>query len=222
MNIVVCGDSFCSADTGKPGSHFSELLQAAGNVVINLARGGMSNTGIAFQLQEAIRFNPDLIIFNVTSLRLTLPTGKQKFNKFLGLKNFCYPYSADLSSSMPCVGDANAAIWADVHNAILNPRPDLPAELHLSLEQLDAVRKYLVYLHDSELQFITEEWLIGFWKYKLQELNINFLQLSRDGIGNQMYQYVQQHPTLINQAVYHTDTLTQQLIAADILNTLTK
>ena len=46
MKLVVCGDSFMSADVHRPETHFSELLENHGHSVINLARGGMSNTGI--------------------------------------------------------------------------------------------------------------------------------------------------------------------------------
>jgi hypothetical protein len=217
MKITVCGDSFCSADTGRPGSHFSELLQQAGHTVINLARGGTSNIGIAFQLQESFGRRPDLVIFNTTGPRLNLPTGKKKFQSELGLKNFCYPYKADASSSLPCVGGADAPVWSDVPQAMIYPRPDLPAELHLSFAQQDAVQKYLAYLHEPDLQSVTDNWIIGYWKYQLQAHDINFLQLTRVGIGAHMYEYVKQYPELANQAVYHTDFQTQQRISEEIL-----
>lgn len=221
MKIIVCGDSFCSADTGRPGTHFSELLQLNEYQVINLARGGMSNIGIAFQIQEAIKFNPDIVIFSTTGTRMTISTGKQKFIKHLGLKNFCYPYQADLSSTMPCVGGLDAPIWADVVGAMLNPRPDLPKDLHMSTEQLDAIKKYLAYLSNSNLQEETDKWLIGFWQYRLQELGIKFLKLQPLlGPGKSMYDYVGANPTLINQAVYHTDVDTQVTVANCIVEYL--
>ena len=221
MKIIVCGDSFCSADTGRPGTHFSELLQFNGHQVINLARGGISNTGIAFQMQEAIKFDPDVVIFSTTFPRLTIPTGKQPFKKHLGLKNFCYPYKEDMSSTMDCVGGLEAAIWADVWPAILNPRPTLPKELHMSSEQLDAIKKYLAHLFDNELQEETDKWLVGFWQYRLQELGIKILKLHRDqGPGKPMYDYVRANPTLITQAVYHTDVDTQVTVANNIVEYL--
>lgn len=219
--IVVCGDSFCSADTSRPGTHFSELLQSNGHLVINLARGGMSNIGIAFQIQEAIKFNPDVIIFSITSPRMTIPIGKKKFRKKLGLKNFCYPYRADLSSTLECVGGPDAPIWADVPDDILNPRPDLPIELRMSAGQLSAVKIYLAYLFDGDLQKETDEWLLGFWQYRLQELGIEFLKLQPgEGPGKFMYDYAQANPTLTRQAVYHTDANTQVTVADHIVKYL--
>ena len=49
------------------GTHFAELLAADLNYdLINLARGGMSNGGIALQIEHAIACKPDLILFNIT------------------------------------------------------------------------------------------------------------------------------------------------------------
>ena len=41
MKLVVCGDSYFSADTTAPGTHFTELLPSS--EYINLARAGASN-----------------------------------------------------------------------------------------------------------------------------------------------------------------------------------
>ena len=77
MKLIVCGDSFASADTTRPGTHFSELLRAS----INLARGGASNTLIGFQLQTAISLNPDVVIFtSTTSSRIDYPIPGRNFN----------------------------------------------------------------------------------------------------------------------------------------------
>lgn len=217
MKIIVCGDSFCSADSHRPGTHFSEMLGTHGHRVINLARGGMSNIGIAFQLREAINLQPDLIVFGTTSARLTIPTGKQKFNIDQGLKNFCYPYPSDSSSKLPYVGGCNAAIWADSVASITDSRLDTPKDLRLSPEQMDAVKKYVTYLHDPKFAMIIDEWIIGFWKTQIRDRAIRMIELSSSGIGKIMYEYALKNPNLITQAVYHTDDLTQKQVCKEIL-----
>ncbi len=217
MKIVVCGDSFCSADNNRPGAHFSELLEKHGHSVTNLARGGMSNIGIAFQMQEAMKFRPDLIIFGTTSARLTIPTGKQKFQIEKGLKNFCYPYSSDSSSKLSCVGGADAAIWADSIVSITDSRLDAPENLRLSPEQMDAVKKYVTYLHDPKFAMVIDQWIIGFWKNQISNSGTHLLELSSTGVGKIMYQYALEHPDLVTQAVFHTDDQIQKQVCQEIL-----
>ena len=71
--IVVCGDSFCSSAKERPGTHFSELLP--GYEVINLARGGITNTAICFQIQTAIELSAALVVFANTDSNRLLPNG---------------------------------------------------------------------------------------------------------------------------------------------------
>lgn len=209
MKIVVCGDSFCSADTNRPGTHFSELLIQHGHEVINLARGGMSNIGIAFQMRESLEFGPDLVLFNRTTSRLNLPVGAQEYAIEKGLKNFRYPYAADASSRLSCVGGDDAAIWCDVLECMITPRADAPADLKLSAEQIDAVKKYIAHLYDDNFAMTIDEWVLGYWQYRLREHGIRVIELSEQGVGKDMYEYYNNYPHLARQAVYHTDEPTQ-------------
>ena len=209
MKIVVCGDSYCSADTNRPGTHFSELLNQQGHDVINLARGGMSNIGIAFQMRESLQFEPDVVLFNRTTTRLNLPVGTQKYAIEKGLKNFRYPYATDASSRLSCVGGSNAAIWADVLECMIAPRADAPADLRLSAEQIDAVKKYIAYLYDDNFAMTIDQWVLGYWQYYLRDRRIRVIELSQQGVGRDMYEYYNQYPHLATQSVYHTDEPTQ-------------
>lgn len=208
-NIVICGDSFSSADTGRPNTHFSELLSKMGYRVRNLARGGSSNTAICFQIQTAISLNADFVIFTSTGPdRLNIPV--KKFNKNLGLRNFIYPYKSDLSSTDPLVGDTTKAIYSDTISTLLNPRPDLTTIL-LNQDQITAIKQYITFLHDSDLQSMIDEWIIDFWSSKIKSLN-----LKKSKIGLPMYDYANKNLDKINQAVYHTDVETQAKVASNI------
>lgn len=217
MNLVICGDSFMSADTEKPGTHFSELLTAYGHSVINLARGGISNVGIAFQLETATQLKPDAVIFSSTSSdRINIVVKNKKFYRKLGLKNFIYPYRSDLSSSSPYVGTLDAPIYSDVVAAFLSPRTDLPIELK-NANLSESVKYYLDFFHDVDLQKTIDTWIIEYWKYKLIEKNIPFIHLHEGNkLSRSMYEYVRYNPDKITQAVYHTDEPTQIKVALDL------
>jgi hypothetical protein len=221
VNLVICGDSFMSADTGRPNTHFSELLITHGHSVVNLARGGMSNIGIAFQLETAVQLKPDIIIFSSTGPdRVDVVVKNRKFDSSLGLKNFVYPYKSDLSASSQYVGNFNAPILSDVITAFLSPRPDLPIELR-DPNRIESIKQYLSLYHDNNFKKITDDWIIGYWKYKLIEKHIPFIHLYPGSkLGQSMYKYVTNNPDKISQCVYHTDEQTQILIAVELNNEL--
>jgi hypothetical protein len=215
MKLIVCGDSFMSADTFLPNTHFSEILKTYGYNVTNLARGGISNTGIAFQLEKALTLKPDAIVFSSTSSeRIDLVI--KDFDSSKGLKNFIYPYVCDSSTGSEHVGGLDAAILSDVIVAFLTSRPDLPIELQNVVDS-DFIKQYISLFHDANFKKILDTWLIGYWKYKLTENQIPFVHLYNDGpVGQHMYCYVRQNPTLVNQCVYHTDQHTQKLMAEEL------
>jgi len=217
--IIVCGDSFCSADRNRPGTHFSELLSSQGYDVVNLARGGISNTAICFQIEQAIKLNPDMIIFSsTTSDRIDVPVKHREFSAVNGLKNFIYPYKSDSSTGTEYVGGLDAPIMSDVISAFLNPRPDLPE----TLVDSDVVKNYLVHVHDVQLKTVTDSWMLGYWKYVLATSSIPFIHLYNGGpVGQVVYQYVRDNPDKISQCVYHTDEETQIKLCNEIITQLT-
>jgi hypothetical protein len=221
MKLIICGDSFMSADTGQPNTHFSELLTTYGHSVTNLARGGMSNIGIAFQIKTAVQLLPDMIIFSSTgSDRIDIVVKNKRFNPMLGLKNFIYPYKSDSSTGSQYVGNLNAPILSDVIPAFLSPRPDLPIELNDS-NRIESIKQYLSFFHDYNFKQITDDWIIGYWKYKLIEKQIPFIHLYPGSkLGQSMYDYVKRNPDKKMNSVYHTDVQTQNLMALELQNEL--
>lgn len=221
MKLIVCGDSFMSADTGKPGSHFSEMLTNHGYTVTNLARGGISNTGIGFQIQTAIQLRPHAVIFSSAGPdRIDIVVKNRKFDPAAGLKNFIYPYRSDQSTGSEHVGDLTASILSDVIPAFLHPRLDTPKEL-VDPDRSESVKQYLAWGHDNDFKTIVDDWIIGYWRYQLIEHAIPFIHVSRQSdLGQSMYRYVDDHPEKINQAVYHTDVDTQLLLTTEFANQL--
>jgi hypothetical protein len=209
--IVVCGDSVCSATTDPTWyGHFSDLLADNGYNVINLARGGITNTGICFQLAEAINLNASLVIFNRTdSSRIDIPL--RPFLPAYGLKNFIYPYPSDSSFGSPYVGGLDANILSDMAIGALVDRND--TDLVVTEEVKTAVKYYVSYLHDSRLMEVKETWMIEYWIQQLEKASIPFIELGTTGIGKILWDYMNNNPDKLNQCIYHTDKVTQKMLA---------
>jgi hypothetical protein len=65
--IIVCGDSYMSPAIDYPNTHFSEIVaERLGYELIAYSRAGMSNGGVAIQIDTAIQQKPDLILVGTT------------------------------------------------------------------------------------------------------------------------------------------------------------
>ena len=73
--LFICGDSWMSPTTNHPETHFSEIFaKKTGFDLISYAHPGMSNGGIAVQLDTAIKNKADFILFGSTSFdRIEIP-----------------------------------------------------------------------------------------------------------------------------------------------------
>jgi hypothetical protein len=214
MKIVVCGDSICSATTNPSFyGHFSDLLAEQGHEIINLARGGATNTTICFQLKTAIDLKASLVIFGRTdSGRIDIPI--KPFDIRKGLKNFIYPYSSDSSFGSPFVGGSNANILSETTGGITQ-RTDI--NLTISEEIKTAVKYYVSYLQDQKLNEFKEYWMIEHWIHQLEKANIPYIEITKTSVGKEIWDYIDNNPTLIHQCVYHTDKQSQQMVANSIL-----
>jgi hypothetical protein len=180
MRIVVCGDSFLTPDIRYPGAHFSEILANKYNhEVINLARGGMSNTGICFQIEQAVNLRPDIIIFDTTdSSRMAVPTGK--FVRSNGLKNFRYTDKVSATCGSEYVGGSDAPIVDDVMISLVDDfcwtTLSNTNKYNLTNEQKEAIRQYITYLHNAELKQVTDTWAIDYWRLFARHNGIGILR----------------------------------------------
>ena len=95
MKIAICGCSLSAPSTDKPphykkflNTHFSELLKKDYKV-INFAKAGVSNYYIRYQVEEAIKQSPDVVILTPTN------TARLELNINPDLKNGKYIGSID-------------------------------------------------------------------------------------------------------------------------------
>jgi hypothetical protein len=213
--ILVCGDSFCSAETND-NQHFSNILADHGYEVINLARGSMTNTGICFQIKQAIDLQADLVIFVQTeSSRLDVPLYPSP-SPAITLKNFIYPYRCDSSFGSKYVGDIKANILSDNAHGLCNQRPDSLISIPDSI--VTAIKNYYTYIFDRHLAEEKDRWMFGYWKNCLSTASIPYIELTADGIGREIYEYMSKNPDKLNQKVYHTTAEPQQKVADSIIH----
>lgn len=205
-HIVVCGDSYCSAEYNGPRDHFSQILEDDyGYRVTNLARGGMSTVGICFQIREAIALAPDIIIYNTTTPDRVNIVMNDSFNLGRGLKNFSYPFCADASATSPLVGGKDAPIlstvWQEIHHMV-------------SADQYRAIEMYLVHLFDWNMQREIDRWMIEYWREQVIQANIRAIPFTQDKFAF-VYGFGLANPGI--NRVFHTDRATQ-VAAAQILH----
>ena len=215
MKICVCGDSFLTPDIRYPGTHFSEILANKYNhEVINLARGGISNVGICFQFEQAVKLHPDIIIYSQTDAsRMAIPTGK--FIRNNGLKNIRYTDKVSATCNSEYVGGSDAPIVDDVMVSLLNDSCwttlSNTSKYNISNEQKEAIKQYIAYLHDAELKKTTDEWALGYWCLLARHSGIGILTywnyMAKAGVDTNFK----------SPYVYHT-TFEEQINTAELID----
>jgi hypothetical protein len=220
--IIVCGDSFCSADTTANRWHFSQLLQDQhGYNIINLARGGMSNTGICVQIKQALLLKPLAIVYNMADpSRIDIPLNGSYCPPWL-LKNFIYASVNDSSTGSTYVGGPDAPIFSTVYQLL-----DQIKHVTIPTDKIQAVKHYHAHLFDWQLKYETDTWMLNHWQQQAIDQGILTLpmgsphDLELSSYAKPAYDFVKADPNY--PALYHTDLATQQQVANNIHNYLQK
>jgi hypothetical protein len=214
IKIAVCGDSFCTActeDLVKTGAgnraHFSQILEDVYDYeVLHLAHGGFSNTAIAFQIQEAVNQQVDVIVYNQTwSARFEFV--RSGFDDQRGLKNFCYHNVHHPSTHSNLVGTQDSPVLSTVwqgaeQNALL------------SSEQVLALKLRIRHMFDEGLQQIIDGWLLDYWHKRSIEHGILPIKFNDEAIAAVAYRFSENN--IDYDTPFHTDRATQEIVAANI------
>lgn len=219
ITIAVCGESYCTActvdliETGSRG-HFSQILEDQyGYKILHFAHGGFSNTGILFQIQEAVKYQPDVIVYNKTwasRVTISLNNGnllKPQFDPLKGLRNFVYFNPHTPSTHQPWVGDQHACILSTVPQGLEN-------HAIVSHEKLQATKQYLSEIFNYDMQQILDNWLFEYWHDKITTAGILPLCFNDSDVGKIAYEFSEINQTL--DSPFHTDRATQEQVAANI------
>lgn len=215
ITVAVCGDSFCSAainDLKLVGqrAHFSQQLEDRyGYKVMHYAHGGFSNISICFQIDDAVRRKPDVIVYTTTwTSRIELVL-RDNFNAASGMNNFFYydPHAA--STQEPWAGDANSNILSTVWQCI-----DSSPRFKISKEQKTAVDLYLKHLFNSNMEQTVHDWLFDYWHNRIIQAGILPIRFKDEDIGKIAYDFSADHRDY--DTPFHTDRATQTVIADNI------
>jgi hypothetical protein len=224
MKIIVCGDSFCASSNREslltgPRAHFSQILEDQyGYQVLNLAHGAMSNTAIWFQIEQAAKLNPDIIVYNRTwSSRLDLYVRDAYYNTTDSLKNFIYYDPCFSSSHTPYVGGVGADDNSKEGSMIISTgrlNMENSPFFKLTKEQITAVNLYFKYLYNDTLQTQTDRWIFEYWESRCEKQGIKTLCFNDDDIGAPAYKFSESNREY--DSPFHTDRATQEIVAAKI------
>lgn len=215
ITIAVCGDSFCAAsivDLRLVGTraHFSQILEDQyGYDILYYAHGGFSNRAILFQIEAAVKQQPSAIVYNTTwNGRIELVLNNQ-FNAESGMHNFVYYDPHSESSNKPYTGDKRSSIISTVWQSI-----DQNPNFEITREQKTAVDLYLKYLFDDNIEETMKHWLFDYWRQRIEQAGILPIYFNDADIGKIAYEFSGANQTY--DTPFHTDRVTQEIIAANI------
>jgi hypothetical protein len=200
INIVVCGDSYMCRDSGHPGTHFSELLSNQYHVT-NLARAGVSNIEIGFQLKRAIELAPDYVMMSTTdSNRIEIPIANTRKINTIKLEHF-RPGNERyyISSNIQTLMSSDSYGFSEFAT-------------HVPPETMEAIKQYLTYIHDEKYRTEIDKWIIDYWLMQLAKNKIGYYVFDKD--------FAVYRAPFVMDPIYHTDYAVQKIAVAWVNNHL--
>jgi hypothetical protein len=186
QTIIVCGDSYMTPSPATPGSHFSEIIskQLSKNLKV-YARGAMSNSGIAIQIESAIKTRPDFVLINTTwcdriEIQYDLDNGDFNFD----VNSILYTHPQSISTSDPELNQKPRLIIDTIHYFLDRITafakydevvPDLKRNKY-------AVRNYFSYMYKTDWKTKQDRWALYSALHQLEVSQIPYLVIL-DAIG---------------------------------------
>jgi len=173
--LIVCGDSWMTPDYNNyKNTHFSELFaKELGYDLVTYARGGMSNGGIALQIEQAILDKPDLILFGTTvidRIELSTTSGEDNDNRYV---NRCaslfdisyYPRILNNNTSPSLISENLMSL---LHEPIITKFP----KAHAPKEKDDAIKQWFMHMYSPMMKRKIDLWCMQAVLHKLYVSNI--------------------------------------------------
>jgi hypothetical protein len=186
MKVIVCGDSYMTAAPSTPGKHFSEILVKKLSSELKIyARGGMSNAGIALQIESAARSDADLVIVNTTwcdrmEIQYDLDSGNFDFD----VNSVLYTHPQSISTDDPELNQQPRLIIDTIHYFLDRITafakyddvvPDLKRNKY-------AVRNYFSYMYKTDWKTKQDRWALYSALHQLDMSKIPYVVIL-DAIG---------------------------------------
>lgn len=197
--VIICGDSYMSPTRNFSGTHFSEIFARELNFDLEVyAASGMSNGGIAIQLQSAIRKKPDLIIFGTTTperVEIPLSDVDDKLYEYTR-ENLLYCHANDVSTEKSNQDPKLLSIslqsllnppWYSLgqdpytyHHAMDRSKFDLVRDFDLKVNSL---KEYFLYLYDPIIKKQIDRYMMYAIIHELHCSGIPFLWVHDSILG---------------------------------------
>lgn len=182
--LIVCGDSYMSPTIKYPGTHFSEILaNTLDYELIPYSRAGMSNGGIAVQIQTAIQDRPDLILVGLTNsdrIEFTINDPKPTYN--FTVDDISYHH--DLQSLKKAGRhDRNSQLISTNINEILsNQFGNTFDKCDEPIKKQQTINDWFRYLYHPDWKLQTDKWIMYAVLHQLHESQIPYI-ICRDPLN---------------------------------------
>jgi len=175
--LVVCGDSYLSCYDEYAGTHFAEILSKKFDLnLISLARQGISNSAIRLQVDEAVKYNPQLIIVGGTDYnRYEVPIHSvwpkeptKHFDPQHGIHNLAYRYYPSISKKN--INSSHTTMWSD-HWSKYSENGNFDSEFY------QAWKQFITCIVDENWKQQQDQWVIESSMITLLNSKISFLYM---------------------------------------------
>lgn len=206
--LGVCGDSFFASISFDPNNidnghdkHFTEILsRKLGWEVITFARGACSNQTIRLQIDEIIKYKPDLVIVGTTTPdRFEYPIKHKSIENYIdktydtfrelgyqesmGLSNIDYLNFPDKSSEHNIFKLNKPFLFSETLNNLFNNNL---INRHLKTSEIRLIEEWYDRFYDFQWKTQTDTWIISDGLRKLKENDIDFFCVSSFLFENQL------------------------------------
>jgi len=167
--MIVCGDSHMSPVIRFPGTHFSEIIaESLGYELIPYSRGGMSNGGIAIQVDTAIQNKADFILVGTTYAdRIEFPIDTPVPRKQFTIEDIFYSHKESVSSNHPWLNKNPNMISTNIVGIVDNVNPRAFARCSDPVEKEQAIKDWFRYLYYPDWKTQVDKWMMYAVLHKL-------------------------------------------------------
>jgi len=186
--LITCGCSWMSRSIQVPNSHYSELLAADLQYELTTyALPGMSNGGIALQIEQAIRDKPDLILFNTTSFDRIEFSISNLESAGPSYHNYDEATYIDMSvAPHNCTKGRQTFISSNLVTLIPNARVMREVLLQYGMDTSEILKKYhalqewFKFMYHPPMKLKTDRWIMYAVLSKLRDSNIPYVFVQDD------------------------------------------
>ncbi len=173
--LIVCGDSYMSPTILYPNTHFSEIIaDKLGYELIPYSRAGMSNGGIAIQIDTAMQQKPDLILLGTTySDRIEFPINEPRSTDKFTINDISYHHTTTSLTSNISLDPQ--LISTNLVEVISN---NFGSTFHLCdqpRKKEKAIKDWFRYLYHSDWKTQTDRWMMYGVVHQLNQSGIPYI-----------------------------------------------